>query len=135
MPARREARAVMSDQRPARVRVTSPHTERRGSRPRPTAASEIDAQSELGEIYLAALLRSQLRLAAGTILALAVTVGALPVVFWLVPSLTARHVLGMPVSWVVLAFACYPVLVLLAWRYVRAAERNEREFTDVVERS
>jgi hypothetical protein len=125
----------MSDERPARVRVTSPHTERRGSRPRRTAASEIDAQSELGEIYLAALLRSQLRLALGTILALAVSVGSLPIVFRLVPGLTSHHLFGMPVSWVVLAFACYPVLVLLAWRYVRAAERNEREFAHVVERS
>jgi hypothetical protein len=121
--------------RPVRVRVTSPHTERRGSRPRRTVASEIDAQSELGELYLAALLRSQLRLAVGTIVTLALTIGSLPIVFWLVPELTVRHVLGMPVSWVVLAFACYPVLVALAWRYVRAAERNEREFTHAVERS
>src|SRR3954466_1637587 len=99
----------MTDGRPARVRVTSPRTEGRGSRPRRTAASEIDAQSELGEIYLAALLRSQLRLAIGTILTLTMTVGALPIVFWLVPGLTRHHLLGMPVSWVVLAFACYPV--------------------------
>jgi len=125
----------MTEERPARVRVTSPQTERRGTRPRRTAASEIDAQSELGEIYLATLLRAQLRLAIGTIVALAVTVGSLPVVFWLVPDLTSHHVFGMPVSWVLLAFACYPVLVLLAWRYVRAAERNERQFADVVERS
>jgi hypothetical protein len=115
--------------------VTGPHTERKGHRTRRTAASEIEAQSELGEIYLAALLRSQLRLALSTIVTLALTIGALPMLFWLVPSLTARHFLGMPVSWVLLAFACYPVLVVLAWRYVRAAERNERQFTDVVERS
>lgn len=121
--------------RPARVRVTGPHTERRRGRARRSAVSEIDAQSELGEIYLAALLRSQLRLAISTIATLALTVGALPVVFWLVPALTRHHVLGMPLSWVVLAFGCYPVLALLAWRYVRAAERNEREFTHVVERS
>ena len=122
-------------ERPARVRVTSPHLSRPGSRPRRTAASEIDAQSELGEIYVAALLRSQLRLAVGTLVALAGTVGALPILFWLVPGLTRHHVLGMPVSWVILAFACYPVLALLAWRYVRAAERNEAAFTHVVERS
>jgi hypothetical protein len=29
----------------------------------------------------------------------------------------------------------YPVLLLLGWLYVRAAERNERDFTDVVERT
>ncbi|MBO9522598.1 MAG: hypothetical protein J7518_13755 [Nocardioidaceae bacterium] len=123
----------MSEQRPERVRVTSPWTERPGSRPRRTAASEIDAGSELGEIYLAALLRSQLRLAAGVLVTLTVTIGALPLVFRLAPGLSRHHVLGMPLSWVLLAFACYPVLALLAWRYVRAAERNERDFTHVVE--
>jgi putative solute:sodium symporter small subunit len=124
----------MTERPTGRVRVTSPHTERRRRRPHRTVASEIDAQSELGEIYLAALLRSQLRLAVSTVVTLAITVGSLPVLFWLVPDLTSHHVLGMPVSWVVLAFGCYPILVLLAWRYVRAADRNEREFTQVVER-
>ena len=124
----------MTERPTGRVRVTNPHTERPRRRPHRTVASEIDAQSELGEIYLAALLRSQLRLAVSTVLALAVTVGALPVLFWVVPGLTSHHVLGMPISWVVLAFGCYPVLVLLAWRYVRAADRHEREFTQAVER-
>jgi hypothetical protein len=125
----------MTDQRPERVRITSPQTARPGSRPQPSAASEIDAQSRLGEIYLGALLRSQLRLALRTAFTLAITVGVLPLLFVTVPGLTSHHVLGMPISWVVLAFACYPVMVLLAWRYVRAASRNEREFTHVVERS
>jgi putative solute:sodium symporter small subunit len=119
----------------ARVRVTSPWTERPRLRARPTATSEIDAQSELGEIYVATLLRAQLRLALGTLATLALTVGVLPVLFLLVPGLTSRHVLGMPISWGMLAFGCYPVLVLLAWRYVRRAERNERAFARVVERS
>ncbi len=51
------------------------------------------------------------------------------------PGLTSHHVLGMPLSWGILAFGCYPVLVFLAWRYVRLAERNERAFARVVERS
>jgi putative solute:sodium symporter small subunit len=97
--------------------------------------SEIDAQSELGEIYLRTLLRAQLRLALAVLTTLALTIGLLPLVFWLAPGLTTQHVLGMPVSWVVLGFGCYPVLVLLAWRYVRRAERNERAFARVVERS
>jgi putative solute:sodium symporter small subunit len=118
-----------------RVRVTSPWTERPRVRPRRTPASEIDAQSEVGEIYVGTLLRAQLRLAASILVALGLTIGLLPVLFMLVPSLTSRHVLGMPLSWGILAFGCYPVLVLLAWRYVRLAERNERAFARVVERS
>ncbi len=122
-------------ERPERVRVTSPRTDRARQRPRPTPASEMEAQSELGEIYLRTLLRAQLRLGLGVLLALALTVGALPLLFVLVPWLTRAQLLGMPVSWGLLAFGCYPVLVLLAWRYVRLAERNERAFARVVERS
>lgn len=118
--------------RPQRVRVTSPYTERPRSRPRHEAAAEIDAQSELGAIYLTGLLRSQLRLAVLTTVVLVLTVGALPVLFHLFPSLGSHHVLGMPVPWVLLAFACYPLLVLIAWRYVRAAERQEDAFVHVV---
>jgi putative solute:sodium symporter small subunit len=119
---------------PARVRVTSPWTERPRLHRR-TASSEIDAESEVGEIYVGTLLRAQLRLALGILLVLGLTVGLLPVVFLLVPALTTHHLLGMPVSWGLLAFGCYPVLVLLAWRYVRLSERNERAFARVVERS
>jgi putative solute:sodium symporter small subunit len=117
------------------VRVTSPWTERPRLRLRRSAASEIDAQSEVGEIYVRTLLRAQLRLAASTLVALALTIGLLPLAFLLVPALTTWHLLGMPLAWGILAFGCYPVLVLLAWRYVRLAERNERAFARVVERS
>lgn len=123
------------EQEPTRVRVTSPWTERPRLRPRPTAVSEIDAQSDVGEIYVRTLLRAQLRLALSTLALLGLTIGMLPLLFTLVPGLTSRYVLGMPVSWGLLAFGCYPVLVLLAWRYVRRAERNERAFARVVERS
>jgi putative solute:sodium symporter small subunit len=120
---------------PGRIRVTSPWTERPRLRPRPTATSEIDAQSELGAIYVGTLLRAQLRLALSILVVLALTIGILPLVFTLLPGLTSHQVLGMPISWGILAFGCYPVLVLLAWRYVRVAERNERAFARVVERS
>ena len=120
---------------PERVRVTSPYAERPRSRPRRSAASEIDAQSDVGRIYVGTLLRAQLRLAASTLVALGLTIGMLPLLFTLVPGLTSKQLLGMPVSWGMLAFGCYPVLVFLAWRYVRLAERNERAFARVVDRS
>ena len=125
----------MSQQPPERVRVTSPWTDRPRVRPRPSATSEIDALSEVGEIYLRTLLRAQLRLALSILVALSLTIGMLPLLFTVAPSLNHHHVLGMPVSWGLLAFGCYPLLVFLAWRYVRLAERNERAFARVVERS
>ena len=119
---------------PRRVRVTSPRTGAARLQ-RLNAASEIDAQTRLGEIYMSSLLRAQLRLASAVLLAVAVLVAGLPLLFRLVPELVQVQVLGMPLPWVLLGFAVYPFLLGLAWVYVRTAERNERDFADVVERS
>ena len=121
-------------QPPRRVRVTSPRASARRPR-RVTVASEIDAQSRLGEIYMASLLRAQLRLAGVVLVVVAVFVAGLPVLFTVFPQLMEHRLLGMPLPWVLLGFAVYPFLLLVGWVYVRAAERNERDFTDVVERS
>lgn len=124
----------MSDHRPARVRVTSPRAARPGRAPLRSAAGEMVAQSELGEIYLGALLRAQLRLAFRTTAWLLASVGVLPLVFHVWPELTEHQVLGVPVSWAVLAAGVYPVVLVLAWRHVRAVARTEDAFTHVVER-
>jgi hypothetical protein len=119
----------MTDTRPARVRVTGPRLDR----PRTTSiASEIDAQSEVGEIYMRSLMRSQLRLAMGVVLMLAASVGVLPLLFELAPGLRRAHLLGVPLPWLVLGAGVYPVLIALAWFYVRRAERNEAAFGDMV---
>lgn len=122
----------MSQQPPERVRVTGPP---RGQRPRPrrSPAREIDAQSELGTLFLRSLIRTQFRLALGVITTLAVVVGGLPLLFAWFPKLGQLQVLGMPLAWVVLGFGCYPLFVVLGLVYVRAAARNERAFTDVLE--
>ena len=119
---------------PRRVRVTSPRTSA-GRRRRVAVTSEIDAQTRIGELYMSALLRAQLRLAARVILALVVLVGGIPVVFGLFPSLGEVRVLGLPLAWLLLGIGVYPLLLLLGWLYVRSAERNEKDFTDLVERS
>ena len=118
---------------PRRVRVTSPRTGAARLQ-RLTAASEIDAQTRLGEIYMSSLLRAQLRLAAAVLVTVTILVAGLPLLFLLFPSVVGIQVLGMPLPWVLLGFAVYPFLVVLAWVYVRTAERNERDFADVVER-
>lgn len=119
--------------RSRRVRVTSPRTGA-ALRRRVTAAAEIDAQTDLGEVYIRSLLRAQGRLAAGVLGVLALLLGGLPLAFRLAPDLLSASVLGMPLSWTLLALAVYPFLLGLGWAYVRAAERTERDFTDMVER-
>jgi len=116
---------------PRRVRVTSPRTSGTRSR-RLTPSAEIDRRTRLGEIYVSSLLRVQLRLAAGVLLVVVGTLAALPLLFRAVPALSRELVLGVPVSWAVLAFGVYPFLVLGGWFYLRRAERNERDFADVV---
>ena len=123
----------MSEPPLPRVRVTSPRATATRRR-RVTGASEIDAQTDLGEVYMSSLLRSQLRLALLVLAALAVLVAGLPLLFTVAPALVDVHVVGVPLPWLLLAGGVYPFLLLLGWIYVRAAERNERDFTEVVER-
>ncbi len=105
-----------------RVRITAPVTRR--SR-RTTVVGEIDAQTEVGEVYMRSLMRSQLWLAIRLTAVLVLTVGMLPLVFTFLP-------LRGWAAWIVLGAGCYPVLLLLGWRYVRRAERNERAFRELV---
>lgn len=124
----------MSETPPRRVRVTSPRTGAVRAQ-RVPAAREIDAQTALGEVYMTSLLRSQLRLALLALVTVAVLVGGIPLLFWLLPGLSEVEVLAVPLPWLLLAFAVYPFLFLIGWLYVRAAERNERAFTDVLDRT
>ncbi|MGY2083323.1 hypothetical protein [Blastococcus sp. SYSU DS0539] len=124
----------MPDTSPRRVRVTSPRTGAARVQPVPVAR-EIDAQTALGEVYMSSLLRSQLRLALLALTTLVVVVGGIPLLFWLAPDLSTVEVLAVPLPWFLLAFAVYPFLFAIGWLYVRAAERNERAFTDVLDRS
>ncbi len=116
----------MSDQ-PQRVRVTGPPRRRHG----PQRPVDIEAESALSEVYLDSLLAAQLRLAGRILGLLAVAVGSLPLVFFLVPDLADVTPFGIPLSWAVLGFGVYPVLVVLGWRFVVRAERNERDFVDL----
>ena len=120
---------MSSPERPARVRVTAPVA---GRRRRATIASEIDEGTGLGEVYMRSLMRSQLRLALGQTAVLLLTVGLLPILFLLVPWLRHGRIDGVPVAWLLLGVCCYPVLLLIAIRYVHRAERNERDFNDLV---
>jgi hypothetical protein len=116
---------------PERVRVTGPPRRTRAPLPR---ATDIDAESQLASLYLGALLRAQLGLALRVLAALAVFVGGLPLLFHLVPGLSDVHLLGLPLSWLLLGVAVYPFLVLLGWRYVRRAEQNEADFAALLAR-
>jgi hypothetical protein len=121
----------MSEQPPPRVRVTGP-PRRRADVVRSTGTREIDAETALGEVFMRSLLREQLLLAVRVLVGLALSLGLLPVLFHLVPSLGDVHVGSMPLAWLLLGVLTYPWLVLLGWFYVRRSEANERDFADLV---
>lgn len=117
-----------------RVRVTSP---RRGAARRgPTrpVTTEIDEQTGLGEVYMAALLRAQLRLSVSVLVAVGVGLGILPLLFLAVPATRELRVWLVPLPWLILGVLVYPVVALAAAYYVRHAEAIEHDFADLVDR-
>ena len=116
-----------------RVIVTSPRMRARRRTAAYGVTHDIDSQTRLGEIYMASLIRAQLRLAIFTCAVLGVAVAAVPIMFWLAPDGWLGG--GQWVPWVLLGFGVYPCLLLGAWWYVRHAEQNEREFVELVDRS
>jgi len=89
----------------------------------------------VGEVLVRSLVRAQLRLALFVGALAAILIAGLPLVFALFPHLSQVRVLGVPVPWIVLAVLVYPGVCLGAWGYVRAAERNEEDFAELVDRS
>jgi hypothetical protein len=105
---------------------------RTASRP---IAREIGEQTELGEVYVTALIRAQRRLAVRTCITAGIVLGGLPLLFVLVPAVGSTHLLGLPLPWLLLGLLVYPFMILLGWRAVIGAERNEQEFAELVQHS
>ncbi len=114
---------------PPRVRVTGPA--RRTSTPR-RRTGDLEESTRLGGVYLGSLLRVQLGLALRVLAVLVTAVGGLPLLFHLAPGLAEATLLGLPLAWLLLGVVVYPVLCLLGWVYVRAAERTERDFAELM---
>ncbi|MFE3329278.1 hypothetical protein [Streptomyces sp. NPDC059176] len=109
---------------------------RRGVRRRPghaPARSEISEQTALGTVYVRSLMRSQLRAALCALGVLALIVGTLPLLFAFPSAVLGSFSSPGPFAWVTLGVVAYPVMWLIARWYVRRAERNERDFTGLVE--
>jgi hypothetical protein len=117
---------------PTRVRVTSPRTSAARTRS-VSIASEIDEQTRLGEVYITSLMRSQLRLAVGILAVLASTLGLLPLLFRAVPGIATVHLLGVPLPWVLLTVGAFAEIIALGRFYVRRSERNEDDFSDLLD--
>jgi len=85
-------------------------------------------------VFARALRRSQLRLAIGTLLGFVIVTVSLLAGITLIPELDQIVVVGVPLSWLLQAFAFYPVIAAFALLYVRGANRNERRYRALRER-
>lgn len=90
------------------------------------------AEDELTALLLRTLMRAQLSLALRLAAVFGCLLGGLPLLFATVPSTRTVHVLGLPLPWLVLGIAVYPLFVAGGWLYVRLAERNEHDYAEVV---
>jgi hypothetical protein len=112
-----------------RVKVTAPRSEAK-----PVMDSRVAAEeSDVGQVFVRSLIRSQLRLslvvAAGFLLSLL----AFPLMLGLVPGLAEATIAGIPFGWLLLGAGIYPVIGLSAWLYIRSASRNEARYRDLAE--
>ncbi|WP_052510852.1 hypothetical protein [Crystallibacter crystallopoietes] len=120
-------------QGPARVRVTAPRTRAVVARSRFSVSRELAEQSELGEMFVRSLMRSQLRLALVVAGGFALILLGVPALMLLFPSINNMTVFTVPLPWVLLGAAIYPVIIICAALYNRAAARNEHRFRQLVD--
>jgi hypothetical protein len=118
-----------------RVVVTSPRTNAPRVPLRWPVTRELDEQTELGTVYVRTLMRAQLWQALRTASTVLAVVVVLPLLLAPPRPFGTARVLGLPLPWVVLGLCVHPIWVWVAVRQVRRAERIEREFTRLVERS
>jgi uncharacterized membrane-anchored protein len=95
-------------------------------------ARDLDEQTGLGDVYLDGLMRAQLRLSLIVVGLAVVGIGGFPLLLLAFPATRSLTVGGLPFPWLVLGILVYPVAWVLARWYVRAAERVESDFMDVV---
>jgi hypothetical protein len=125
----------LPDRPPRRVTVTHPRTAAARSSQRRGVRRDVRDQTELGVTMIRSLRRAQLRLALVVGLGVAVVLGAIPLVFLASPVVREARIGGLAVGWLLLGVLVFPTICTVGWAYVRASERDEDDFVDLVERS
>ena len=98
------------------------------------ARADLAEQTPIGEALVKGLVRAQLALALRLSLVVAAGLGALPLLFAVAPAVGRAKLLGVNLPWLLLGVLSFPFLVVVGWAYVRWAERNEQDFTAVINR-
>lgn len=131
--AAREAWLGEQARKPRRRRVVlADSTKSRGKALR--TIIELEEQTSVGEKLVRDLIRQQLKSAFGLAFAVLIGMCLLPITFYLVPQIGDLKVLGIPIPWLVLGLAPFPILYGVGWVFRRQAERHERDFVNMVDR-
>jgi hypothetical protein len=95
---------------------------------------ELEEQTSYGEELVRQFIRVQLltavRLWGGAVMLLA----CLPVLFYFAPHLSQVTLAGVRLPWLLLGVLPFPLLFGVGYWYNVQAERNERDFVDMVEK-
>ena len=132
-----------ADARPRRVRVTAPGALAHdgvdtAAAPSPPASGQPrpgERSAASDEVYVRALIRSQLRVALVVASGFFISLLAFSLTLRLIPELGKQTWLGVPIAWLLLGFGVYPMIGLSAWLYVRVASRNESRYLALAEES
>lgn len=114
------------------TRGASPRRRRRRD-PAGDRLREFREQTQVGAVFLGALMGRQLRLSLAVAAAFIAVLGIQPVLPVIWPQYGDATVLGLPLPWLVLGVLTYPVLIVLGLLYVRRAEGVDDDFTDLLE--
>ena len=94
---------------------------------------EVQEQTAVGEALIRGLIRAQLGLAVQVMVLTVLALGSIPLLCFAFPAIGDIAVWGVRLPWLVLGVLVYPALFIVGKVYVRLAERNEHEFTDLLE--
>lgn len=120
---------------PRRVTVTGPRGRTVRRPPGGPGLRALDEQTVVGDLLVRSLVRAQLGLALRTASVVLGALGGLPLLFVLLPATRDAQLAGVALPWLLLGVLVHPALLLAGWVHVRYAERNERDFVELVERS
>ncbi|OQO90778.1 hypothetical protein [Saccharomonospora piscinae] len=118
--------------RPRRKRVVLAQP-RRTSSASMRARVELAEQTSWGKLLVHDLVKVQLRLGVSLFGLVVVLLGLLPLLFHHLPEVATWRVIGIPVSWMLLGIAPFPLLFGVGLWYNRQAERHERDFVAMIE--
>lgn len=100
--------------------------------PRRTPRDELAEETAYGALYLKRLRRAQLGLSLLGLITFGGLVGSLPLLIALVPELARVHVVGIPLSALLVAGPAFPLFVAIGIVYQRRADALDASFRELV---